>query len=61
MKNHKMCCGIHLKEKTHLQEIHYCNKIKNLLETKWLKTVETVAIYNIRKDHPEVYKIKREN
>ena len=32
-----------------------------MLQTKRLKTVETVEIYDTRKDHPVVYKIKGEN
>ena len=43
---------------TYLQQIHHCNEIKNLLQTKRLKTVETVAIYNARKDNSVAYKIK---
>ena len=35
---------------TYLQQIHHCNEIKNLLQIKRLKTVETVAIYNARKE-----------
>ena len=48
-KDHIFCNKI----STSFQEIHHFNEMKDLLHTKSLKTVETVAIYNTRKDHLE--------
>ena len=56
-KKHIFCNKIF----TSLQEINHCNEIKNLLQAKRLKTVETVAIYNSRKDYPVIYKIETES
>ena len=45
----------YIQKKKHI----FCNKV--FKQTKRLKTIETVAIYNAKKYHRVVYKIKREN